>query len=66
MLKWKWVLDFNAFKRNRRQLDYIKYKYKLKVKYKLGYVEEQLAVAVSVHSDKNGSFMVDFHQTFMK
>ena len=60
------MLDFNAFKRNRRRLGYIKYKYKLKVKYKLGYVEEQLAVAVSAHSDKNGSFMVDFHQTFIK
>ena len=28
-------------------------------KYKLGYVEEQLFVAVSVNYNKNGSFMID-------
>ena len=29
------------------------------LKFKLGYVEEQLFLAVSVNSDKNGSFMID-------
>ena len=36
------------------------------LKYKLGYVEDQLFVAVSVNFNKNGSFMVDVQQTFIK
>ena len=35
-------------------------------KFNLGYVEEQLFVAVSVNCNKNWSFMVDVQQTFMK
>ena len=36
------------------------------LKYKLGYVEDQLFVAVSVNFNKNGSVMVDVQQTFIK
>ena len=35
-------------------------------KFKLGYVEEQLFLAVSVNSSKNGSFMVDVQPTSIK
>ena len=35
-------------------------------KFKLGQVEEQLFVAVSVNSNRNGSLMVDVQQTFVK
>ena len=34
-------------------------------KFKLGYVEEQLFVTVSVNSNKNVSFMADVQQTFI-
>ena len=36
------------------------------LKFKLGYVEEQLFVVVFVNSNKNGSFLVDVQLTFMK
>ena len=35
-------------------------------KFRLGYVEEQFFVNVSVNSNKKGFFMVDVQQTFMK
>ena len=35
-------------------------------KFKLGYVEEQLFATVSINFNKNGSFMVDVQQTFIK
>ena len=35
-------------------------------KFKHGYVEELLFVAISLNSNKNRSFMVDIQQTFIK
>ena len=35
-------------------------------KFKFGYVEEQLFMAASVNSNKNGSFMLDIQHTFIK
>ena len=36
------------------------------LKFKLGYYEEQLFMTLSMSSDKNGFFMVDVQQTFIK
>ena len=35
-------------------------------KFKFGYVEEQLFVAVFVNSNKNRSFILDVRETFIK